>query len=292
MKITTTLLCTWLFLSFAPPAGTSEISTSTESTPVTGAAAETRLSVTDRISSAIERGVPLFNGGDHQGCARVYVEAARELLRWEETGLSRLNRHELQTALDKAAPDASTRAWNIRHAFDRILENERFEPLVEAPLPEGFPGPGPLGRVVVKKYPKYRAARAEGGNSFWTLFQHIKKNDVQMTAPVEMTMSDEMRETDMSFLYEGPEQGASGSDGMVKVLDLEPVTVLSIGLRGRRSRDTIDQARDWIQEHMTLEGWCKAGSWRTFGYNSPMVGASRSFWELQIPVIRCEKSDG
>ena len=74
--------------------------------------------------------------------------------------------------------------------IDRVLENERFEPLVEAPLPEGFPGPGPLGRVVVKNYPKYRAARVEGGNSFWTLFQHIKRNDVQMTAPVAQ-MSDE-----------------------------------------------------------------------------------------------------
>jgi hypothetical protein len=231
--------------------------------------------------------VPLFNGGDREGCARVYVDAARELLRWGDAELSRLNRHELEMALDKSAPDGSTRAWNLRHAFDRVLENERFEPLVEAPLPEGFPGPGPLGRVVAKNYPKYRAARAEGGNSFWTLFQHIEKHNVQMTTPVEMTMSDEMREIDMAFLYEGPEQGAAGSDGMVEVLDLEPVTVLSIGLRGRRGRDDIEEARGWIQEHMKREGWCKAGSWRTFGYNSPMVSASRSFWELQVPVTRC-----
>jgi hypothetical protein len=269
-----------------------EFSSLTEGVPTTGTATDTKHSVTALISSAIERGVPLFNGGDHEGCARVYADAARELLRWGDAELSPLNRHELKTALDKSAPDASKRAWNLRHAFDRVLENESFEPVVEAPLPEGFPGPGPLGRIVVKKYPRYRAARAEGGNSFWTLFQHIKKNDVQMTAPVEMTMSDEMRETDMAFLYEGPEQGEAGSDGMVEVLDLEPVTVVSIGLRGRRSRDTVDAARDWIQEHMTREGWCKAGSWRTFGYNSPMVSASRSFWELQIPVTRCQKSDG
>jgi hypothetical protein len=287
MKTTATLLCTWLFLFPAPLAGTGEVSAPTE-----GTATDTRSSAIALISSVIELGVPLFNSGDHEGCERVYVDAARELLQWEDAELSRLNRHELETALNKAAPDASTRAWSLRHAFDRILENERFEPLVEAPLPEGFPGPGRLGRVVVKKYPKYRAARAEGGNSFWTLFQHIKKNDVQMTAPVEMTMSDEMREIDMAFLYEAPEQGAPGSDGMVEVLDLEPVTVLSIGLRGRRSRDTIAKARDWIQDHMTREDWCKAGSWRTFGYNSPMVGASRSFWELQIPVTRCRKPGG
>jgi hypothetical protein len=245
------------------------------------------VSVTALISNAIERGVPLFNSGNHEGCAQVYVDAARELLQRGDAELSRLNRHELETALDKSAPDAAARAWNLRHAFDRILDNEKFEPLVEAPLPEGFPGPGPLGRVTVKKYPKYRAARAEGGNSFWTLFQHINKNDVQMTAPVEMTMSDEMREINMGFLYEGPEQGVAGSDGTVEVLDLEPVTVLSIGLRGRRNRDAVEDARGWIQDYMTREGWCKAGPWRTFGYNSPMVSASQSFWELQVPVTRC-----
>ena len=277
MKTTVTLLCAWFFLCAAPTAV---------------AATDTGPSATAIISSAIERGVPLFNGGDPEGCARVYVDTANKLLQWEDAKLSRLNRHELETALSKAAPDASTQAWNIRYAFDRILENERFEPLIEAPLPARFPGPGPLGQVVVKQYPKYRAARAEGGNSFWTLFQHIKKNDVQMTTPVEMTMNDEMREIDMAFLYEGPEQGASGSAGMVQVLDLEPVTVLSIGLRGRQSRDTTTMARDWIQSYMTREKWCKAGSWRTFGYNSPMVGASRSFWELQIPVTRCEKPGG
>jgi hypothetical protein len=287
MKTVATLLCSWLFLFPAQPTGASEVSASTDAKSTAGSASDTRPSVTDLISSAIERGVPLFNSGDHEGCARVYVDAARELLRRGDVELSRLNRRELETALDQSAPDASTRAWNLRHAFDRVLDNERFEPFLKAPLPEGFPGPGPLGRVVVKDYPRYRAARAKGGNSFWTLFQHIKKNDVQMTAPVETTMSDEMREIDMAFLYEGPEQGAAGSDGRVEVLDLEPVTVLSIGLRGRRSRDTFNEARVWIEDYMASEGWCKAGSWRTFGYNSPMVSAARSFWELQIPVARC-----
>jgi hypothetical protein len=157
---------------------------------------------------------------------------------------------------------------------------------MEAPLPEGFPGPGPLGRVVVKRYPRYRAARSEGLGSFWTLFLHIKKNDVQMTAPVEMTMSDEMGEADMAFLYEGPDQGETGRDGSVRVLDLEPMTVLSVGMRGRRSRDAVRLARSWIEETMAREGWASAGSWRLFGYNSPMVPASSSFWELQVPASR------
>lgn len=241
---------------------------------------------TAMILDAIDRGVPLFNSGDHEGCARTYEETARAILALEGLSLSLLDRHELTAALAEKADGATTRAWNLRKGFDRVLTNGRFEPRVEAPLPEGFPEPGPLGRVVVKEYPRYRAARATGGGSFWALFQHINRNDVQMTAPVEMTMDEEMAETEMAFLYEAPDQGRAGTEGRVRVLDLEPMTVLSVGMRGRRSPEAIDLARGWIDEHMEREGWSVAGKWRTLGYNSPMVPVAMSFWELQIPVTR------
>ena len=138
----------------------------------------------------------------------------------------------------------------------------------------------------MKEYPRYRAARAEGGNSFWTLFRHIKKNDVQMTAPVEMTMNDDMRQTDMAFLYEGPDQGEAGRDGMVAVLDLEPITVLSIGIRGMRNQSEIARAKAAIEARAERQGFAPAGNWRTMGYNSPMVPAAKRYWELQLPVIR------
>ena len=54
-----------------------------------------------------------------------------------------------------------------------------------------------------------------------------------MTAPVEMTMDENLREQDMAFLYERPTQGKAGERGDVDVLDKEAVTVLSIGMRGR-----------------------------------------------------------
>ena len=64
----------------------------------------------------------------------------------------------------------------------------------EAELPDGFPDPGPAGKVIVKEYPAYRLARfaalqgqpASQNGMFWPLFQHIKRNDIAMTAPVEM----------------------------------------------------------------------------------------------------------
>ena len=66
----------------------------------------------------------------------------------------------------------------------------------EANLPRGFPTPGPVGTVTVKNYPAYRAAvvredngqgeQAQQNSMFSVLFKHIKKNDIPMTAPVEM----------------------------------------------------------------------------------------------------------
>ena len=65
----------------------------------------------------------------------------------------------------------------------------------EAKLPEGFPQPGPVGSVIVKEYPAYRLARTRAGGGdggmFMRLFRHIERNDVKMTAPVEMTLPGE-----------------------------------------------------------------------------------------------------
>ena len=67
---------------------------------------------------------------------------------------------------------------------------------VVAALPEGFPDPTPAGEIQIKRYPAYRLARSKmsGADSvaFWTLFLHIKKNEIAMTAPVEMTYAESM----------------------------------------------------------------------------------------------------
>jgi len=56
----------------------------------------------------------------------------------------------------------------------------------EAKLPKDFPPPGPVGEVIVKQYPPYRAAwttapagsRNASNAMFRPLFNHIKKNDI------------------------------------------------------------------------------------------------------------------
>jgi len=63
----------------------------------------------------------------------------------------------------------------------------------EAELPEDWPILTPVGEIQLKRYPAYRQAivtnervRASQNRMFNTLFDHIKRNEIAMTAPVEM----------------------------------------------------------------------------------------------------------
>jgi monofunctional biosynthetic peptidoglycan transglycosylase len=171
----------------------------------------------------------------------------------------------------------------------RALGDLEFTPLIEAPLPEGFPEPTPVREIQRKSYPAYRLARADMKGSqngaFWQLFQHIKKHDIPMTAPVEMTMDDSGGELDMAFMYEDVRQGKTGPDGTVEVMDISPMEVVSIGCRGNSTGRAVEAAREtllaWIAARPELE---IAGPARQFGYNSPMVSSSRRYFEVQIPV--------
>ena len=60
----------------------------------------------------------------------------------------------------------------------------------EANLPAGWPDATPVGKVQIKEYPTYRAATVREGQldgtgqgpMFRELFQHIKRNQIAMTA--------------------------------------------------------------------------------------------------------------
>jgi uncharacterized surface protein with fasciclin (FAS1) repeats len=272
--------------------------------------AEGRRAVRAVPELAIERGVPLFNDGKPGACADVYEVSARAVLDLGSAALSDGEREALVKALGQIVHNETpqARAWRLRHALDdalrsldampsrkaeRVMKTKpKFEVLMESPLPQDFPKPGPVGAVVVKEYPQYRAARAQGGqSSFWTLFQHIKQNEIEMTAPVEMTMSEgegdgALSTTDMAFLYGDPDLGKAGRDGQVDVVDLAPARVLSIGVRGPLTPGKIQAAKREVETQAARHGWKRSGSWRLMGYNSPMVPATKRFWELQLPVRR------
>jgi NADH dehydrogenase [ubiquinone] 1 alpha subcomplex assembly factor 1 len=177
----------------------------------------------------------------------------------------------------------------LERDLQRTLADLEFSPLIEAPLPEGFPAPTPVREIERKTYPAYRLARADmkgtQNGAFWQLFQHIKKHDIPMTAPVEMTMGEDGDELDMAFMYEHTRQGETGPDGTVEVMDIAPMEVVSIGCRGNSTGRAVEAAREsllaWIAAHPEVE---VAGPARQFGYNSPMVSSSRRYFEVQIPV--------
>ena len=134
------------------------------------------------------------------------------------------------------------------------------------------------------------AGKEGEGQAFFTLFDHITRNGVAMTAPVEMTYG-ATKETAlneaMAFLYEHARLGKAGKDGKVVVEDVPAMTAVSIGLRGDYTPERIADAQ------ARLEAWLKhradryeaAGPLRVMGYNSPMVPADRRYAEVNCPCV-------
>lgn len=173
--------------------------------------------------------------------------------------------------------------------FNRVSA-EDFKPIKEAEMPRGFPTYTPVGQIELKNYPACRKASASGKAQFWTLFQHIQSNRVQMTAPVEMDYGDptaaKSAERVMSFLYENPGQGVVGKQGLVEVSDVPATTVVSIGCRGNQTAAAVSDARRKLLNYLAEKKaeYAVAGSMRVMGYNSPFVPRDSNFFEVQIPV--------
>lgn len=157
----------------------------------------------------------------------------------------------------------------------------------EAPLPKGWPAPGPYDQVSEKTYPKYRAAVTTGGGgmSFWTLFSHIKKKEIPMTAPVEMKMEnkgEKMEKVDMAFLYQSPDVGTTGPDGSkVEVKDVETSKVLSYTWMGADSKAKVNEAKEALDSELEKRG-LEAQAFRMLGYNGPGTPRRKHTYELQV----------
>ena len=156
----------------------------------------------------------------------------------------------------------------------------------EAPLPEGWPTPGPYDQVTRKTLPAYRAAFAKAGGrggSFWTLFLHIQKNNIPMTSPVEMSMTEKeenLEMASMAFLYQNDKVGTAGASGAVEVKDVPKADVLSYTWQGTDSRENVAKAKASIdaslaEKKLTLERY------RLLGYNGPSTPRNKATWELQ-----------
>lgn len=161
-------------------------------------------------------------------------------------------------------------------------------------LPVGYARPTPPGAIELKYYPSIRQAEVSGRGpgasfrGFRPLFNHISSSGIAMTAPVEMEYAEDGTWT-MAFLYHTTEDGPTGMDGNVEIIDTEPVTVIAMGVQGGRSMGSLNDAIAALEQWMVEDGrFQRAGDTRTLGYNGPSTPSRNRWWEVQIPVSQRE----
>jgi len=173
----------------------------------------------------------------------------------------------------------------------------------DSPLPEGWPDASLPGKVEVKSYPAYRSAvaQAKGATSrvdgilFFSLFNHISKSGIEMTAPVVNTYKTPAMleapggkgDMTMEFLYRNTRQGEPGKGvGAVVVKDHPAQTFVCLGLSGEMSESQLragtEKLQSWLSEHR--HQWLQHGPPRRLGYHGPMTPTPERRWEVQIPI--------
>lgn len=189
-------------------------------------------------------------------------------------------------------------------AASTVLAKDEPKPAnSDAPLAEGFPNATKPGTIEVKKYPAYRSAIAQtkGRSSsssdvlFFTLFGHIQRNKIEMTAPVISTVrTPKMLDTPetkgaitMEFVYRSRAEGKAGADGRaVEVVDHPAQEFLCLGYQGgsisdHQMREAVASLHAWLDRQAK---WVEDGPPRRLGYHGPMTPPAQRLWEIQIPV--------
>ena len=80
----------------------------------------------DVLFNAVERGVPLFNNGNPEACAAVYVTALEAVVAVPGFGLDEATRTSISAMLERVAqdPDMAERSWAYRSVIDRLLSGD------------------------------------------------------------------------------------------------------------------------------------------------------------------------
>lgn len=196
-----------------------------------------------------------------------------------------------------AALSAPLLAMSIFAQADEDGQGSRY--VAEAPLPRGWPVPGAAGVVTVKEFPAYRAAYTEGWSSsfaFWRLFSHIKRQNIPMTAPVEMGMGQRgdngqrLGMDSMGFLYQHDQVGKTGQDGAkVRIKDMPAMKALSYIWQGPKNRASLARAKQALDEALQKGGW-QSKDYRVLGYNGPGTPDAKKTWEMLL-VLPAPQAD-
>ncbi len=197
----------------------------------------------------------------------------------------------LQTILDQPETNVNKQVKSLQTALSESAAILNFRIKKESDVPKGFPEPCALGEIQLKHYPSYRLARAPSKkeSAFFTLFNHIKSNKIEMTAPVEMRYDEadqKYQQIDMAFLYGALDWGKLGDAGKgVIVEDIPAMSTVAIGLTGDfdpNASTYIEALESWLAQNAS--DYKRDGKVRVMGYNSPFVWKSQRFFEIEIPV--------
>ncbi|MDG1072109.1 MAG: CIA30 family protein [Akkermansiaceae bacterium] len=75
------------------------------------------------IESAIDRGVPIFNQGDHQGCADIYRDCLEELIATKKINGEFVGAMETLVSATNKLKDNTKRAWMLRSGLDHLYKS-------------------------------------------------------------------------------------------------------------------------------------------------------------------------
>jgi DNA gyrase inhibitor GyrI len=151
------------------------------------------------------------------------------------------------------------------------------------------------GDVKLKIVPESRILRAEmdgayferSNQLFMSLFNYIKKNEIDMTVPVEAGID----EASMVF-YVGAKDldKAKEDEGGVTVKTVPERLVASMGARGSYTKKNVLEARNKLDQWLeSQDEYRAAGDAYAVYWNGPFTPGFMKRFEIHVPVERIEK---
>ncbi len=165
---------------------------------------------------------------------------------------------------------------------------------VEAPLPAGFPPPGPRRRVVMKSYSEYQTVVTSvefTPRLFQVILRNVRARDRSRTPLIfQFFRPGTVQTTEIGFVRTLPAKDPQKIEGeeLVRV-KRNPGSYASFGRLGsgelskEQRTGLAEKIRSAVQER---EEWRvdSKRSGRMIIYNGPRLEAKKRYWELQIPV--------
>ncbi|MDA7822649.1 heme-binding protein [Opitutales bacterium] len=153
----------------------------------------------------------------------------------------------------------------------------------------------PVGEIKVLELPKRIALEAkspqgyfsENNGLFRTLFGYISKHDLSMTTPVEA----EIEPGKMRF-FVGEKDAAKKrpNTGNVVVINLDPITVVAIGIRGSYNSENFQKNEklllEWIDENPDYE---TSGTAYAVYWDGPFIPWLLKRSEVHLPIRYSQK---